>query len=76
MDFEKFASIIADQLSVNVDDITPETSFADDLNADSLDLVEVIVTIEDELDIHIDDDELQNIKTVGDAYELVKANLK
>ena len=76
MDFEKFASIIADQLSVNVDDITPETSFADDLNADSLDRVEVIVTIEDELDIHIDDDELQNIKTVGDAYELVKANLK
>ena len=75
MEFEKFASIIADQLSANVDDITPDTSFADDLNADSLDLVEVIVTIEDELDINIDDDELQNIKTVGDAYELVKANL-
>lgn len=75
MEFEKLASIIADQLSVNPDDITPDTSFADDLNADSLDLVEVIVTLEDELDIHIDDDELQNIKTVGDAYELIKANL-
>ncbi len=75
MEFEKLAEIIADQLSVNVDDITPETSFADDLNADSLDLVEVIVTLEDELDIKIDDEELQNIKTVGDAYELIKANL-
>ena len=75
MEFEKFASIIADQLSANVDDITPDTSFADDLNADSLDLLQVIVTIEDELYIHIDDDELQNIKKVGDAYELVKANL-
>lgn len=75
MEFEKLAGIIAEQLSVDAEEITPDTSFADDLGADSLDLVEVIVTLEDELDIHIEDDELQKIKTVGDAYELIKANL-
>ncbi len=75
MEFDKLAEIIADQLSVDVEDITPDTSFSEDLNADSLDLMEVIVTLEDELDIQIADEELQNIKTVGDAYELIKANL-
>ena len=75
MEFDKLAEIIADQLSVDVDDITPETSFADDLNADSLDLAEVIVTIEDELNIQITDDELQDIETVGDAYELIKSHM-
>lgn len=75
MEFEKLAGIIADQLSVDPEEITPDTSFADDLGADSLDLVEVIVTLEDELDIHIEDDELKDIKTVGDAYELIKAHL-
>ncbi len=75
MEFDKLAEIIADQLSVDAEDITPDTSFTEDLNADSLDLMEVIVTLEDELDIQIADEELQNIKTVGDAYELIKANL-
>ena len=75
MEFEKLVEIIAEQLSVNPDEITPDTSFADDLGADSLDLVNVVVAIEDELDITIEDEELKNIKTVGDAYELIKANL-
>ena len=74
MEFDKLAEIIADQLSVDAEDITPETSFADDLNADSLDLVEVIVTLEDELNIQIPDEELKGIKTVGDAYELIKSH--
>ena len=75
MEFDKLAEIIADQLSVNAEDITPDTSFADDLNADSLDLVEVIVTLEDELNIQSPDDDLKGIKTVGDAYELIKAHM-
>ncbi len=75
MEFDKLAEIIADQLSVDVEDITPETSFADDLNADSLDLVEVIVTLEDELNIQIPDEELRGIKTVGDAYELIRSHM-
>lgn len=75
MEFDKLAEIIADQLSVDAEDITPETSFADDLNADSLDLVEVIVTLEDELNIQIPDEELKGIKTVGDAYELIKSHM-
>ena len=75
MEFEKLAEIIAEQLSVDPEDITMDTSFADDLGADSLDLVEVVVALEDELDISIDDDELRNIRTVGDAYELIKASL-
>ena len=75
MEFEKLAGIIAEQLNVDADEITMDTSFADDLGADSLDLVEVVVALEDELDIHIEDDELAAIKTVGDAYELIKANL-
>ncbi len=75
MEFEKLAEIIAEQLSVDPEEITMDTSFADDLGADSLDLVEVVVALEDELDITIEDEELHNIKTVGDAYELIKANL-
>ncbi|MBQ8933243.1 MAG: acyl carrier protein [Lachnospiraceae bacterium] len=75
MEFEKLANIIADTLSVDPEEITMETSFADDLGADSLDLVEIVVALEDELDISISDEELPEIKTVGDAYELIRANL-
>ena len=75
MEFEKLQSIIAEQLSIDPEEITMDTSFADDLGADSLDLVEVVVALEDELGVTIEDDELQNIKTVGDAFELIKANL-
>ena len=75
MEFEKLANIIADTLSVDPEELTMETSFADDLGADSLDLVEIVVALEDELDISISDEELPEIKTVGDAYELIRANL-
>ncbi|MDO4960744.1 MAG: acyl carrier protein [Eubacteriales bacterium] len=75
MEFEKFAAIIAEQLSVDPEDITMDTSFADDLGTDSLDLVEVVVALEDELGITVEDDELAEIQTVGDAYELIRANL-
>ena len=75
MEFEKLASIIAEQLSVDPEEITPDTSFADDLGADSLDLVEVVVALEDELDVTIEDEELQAIKTVGDAYDLIRSKM-
>ena len=75
MEFEKLASIIAEQLSVDPEEITPDTSFADDLGADSLDLVEVVVALEDELDVTIEDEELQTIKTVGDAYDLIRSKM-
>ena len=75
MEFEKLASIIAEQLSVDPEEITPDTSVADDLGADSLDLVEVVVALEDELDVTIEDEELQTIKTVGDAYDLIRSKM-
>ena len=75
MEFEKLASIIAEQLSVDPEEITLDTSFADDLGADSLDLVEVVVALEDELDVTIEDEELQTIKTVGDAYDLIRSKM-
>jgi acyl carrier protein len=75
MEFEKLASIIADTLSVDPEEITMETSFTDDLGADSLDLMDIVVALEDELDISISDEKLPEIKTVGDAYELIRASL-
>lgn len=71
MEYDKFVEIIAEQLSVDPDEITPDTSFADDLGADSLDLAEIVVTLEDELDISVDEDELAEVKTVKDAYDLI-----
>lgn len=72
MEFEEVRKIIAEQLSVNEDDITPDTSFAEDLNADSLDLVELVMALEQEFDIEIDDDSIEKIKTVGDAVAYIK----
>lgn len=70
--FEKIRDIIADKLSVNAEDITLESSFIDDLNADSLDIVELIMALEDELDMEIPDEDVENFKTVGDVVNYVK----
>lgn len=70
--FEKVREIIADKLSVSVDEITLESSFIDDLNADSLDIVELIMALEDELDMEIPDEDVENFKTVGDVVNYVK----
>lgn len=72
MEFEEVRKIIAEQLSVSEDDITPDTSFAEDLNADSLDLVELVMALEQEFDIEINDDSIEKIKTVGDAVAYIK----
>jgi len=72
---QKVTDIVADQLDVSKDQITPETSFVDDLGADSLDIAELVMEFEDEFDLNIPDDQ-QGIKTIGDAVNYVEAELK
>ena len=72
MEFEKLQAIIADVLNVPKDDITPETTFVDDLGADSLDIFQIIMGIEGEFDIEIDNEEAEKITTVQDAVEQIK----
>ena len=72
MEFEKLQAIIADVLNVPKDDITPETTFVDDLGADSLDIFQIIMGIEEEFDIEIDNDEAEKISTVQDAVDQIK----
>ena len=68
---DRLKKIIADQLSVNEDDVVPEASFIDDLNADSLDLVELIMSLEEEFGVKISDEEAQGIGTVGEAVDFI-----
>ena len=73
--FEKVKSIIADQLGIDdLDTITMETSLVEDLEADSLDAVEVIMALEDEFGIEIPDEDAENFKTIGDLYKYIEAN--
>ena len=72
MEFEKLQAIIADVLNVPKDDITPETTFVDDLGADSLDIFQIIMGIEEEFDIEIDNEEAEKITTVQDSVEQIK----
>lgn len=73
--FEKIKTIIAEQLGIDdLDTITLETSLVEDLEADSLDAVEVIMALEDEFGIEIPDEQAENFKTVGDLYKFVEEN--
>ena len=72
MEFEKLQAIIADVLNVPKDDITPETTFVDDLGADSLDIFQIIMGIEEKFYIEIDNEEAEMITTVQDAVEQIK----
>lgn len=74
MVFEKVKEIIADQLGVDADEITAESSFIEDLGADSLDIVELILALETEFDLEIPEDEAENVSTVGDVVDYIKAN--
>ena len=67
MEFEKLQNIIADVLNIDKEKITPETTFVDDLGADSLDVFQIIMGIEDEFDIQIPDDAAESIVKVNDA---------
>lgn len=72
MEFEKLKEIIADVLNVNADEIMEDTTFVDDLGADSLDIFQIIMGIEETYDIEIDNEEAEKIVTVGDAVEQIK----
>ncbi|MBN2247423.1 MAG: acyl carrier protein [Coriobacteriia bacterium] len=74
--FAKVKDVIVDQLSVDEDDVTAEASFFDDLGADSLDIVELVMALEDSFGVSIPDEEAESIKTVGDAVEYIVANLE
>ena len=73
-EFERVKSVIIDQLSVEADEVTLEASFVDDLGADSLDVVELIMGLETEFDIEIPDEEAEKISTVGDAVDYIKSH--
>lgn len=70
---EKLKEIIAERLSVDAEEVELNTSFKDDLGADSLDLFELVMALEDEFDVEIPADELANINTVNDVVEYLKA---
>ena len=72
MEFEKLKNIIAEVLNVDADEITMDTTFVDDLGADSLDVFQIIMGIEEEFDIEIPNEEAEKIVTVGDAVEQIK----
>ena len=72
MEFDKVKSIIAEQMSISEDEITMETSFADDLGADSLDLFQIISELEESFEIEFANEDAEKIKTVGDAVEYIK----
>ena len=73
--FDKFRSIIAEQLGVDVEKVTAEASFTEDLQADSLDLVELIMAFEEEYGMEISDDEATKLTTVGEAWNYVKGKV-
>ncbi|MGI5999953.1 acyl carrier protein [Lachnoclostridium sp. An131] len=75
MEFEKLKGIIADVLNVDENEITMETTFVDDLGADSLDVFQIIMGIEEEFDVEIDQEEAEKIVSVGDAVEEIKKAL-
>ncbi len=74
MVFEKMKEILAEQLDADIESITLETDIADDLGADSLDVVEMLMTIETEFDIEIPDEEIENLKTVGNVVDYIQDN--
>lgn len=70
--FERLCNILAEQFGVDAESITPETTFVEDLGADSLDLVELMMSIEEEFDVgEISEEDAAKIKTVGDVIELI-----
>ncbi len=72
MEFEKLQEIIAEVLNVDANEITAETTFVDDLGADSLDVFQIIMGIEEEFDIEIANEDAEKIVSVGDAVEQIK----
>jgi len=74
MVFEKVQKIICEQFGIEASEVKMESSIADDFGADSLDLVDLAMTIEDAFDIEVPDEELENVKTVGDIVKFIEEN--
>ena len=72
MIFDKVKEILMDQLDVEEEKVTMEASIVDDLGADSLDLVDMVMSLEEEFDVEIPDDQVENIKTVGDIVKYIE----
>lgn len=75
MVFEKVKQMLAEQLDADIDSLTTETNIAKDLDADSLDVVELLMTIEDEFNIEIPDEEIENIRTIGELTDYIQENM-
>ena len=75
MEFEKLQKIIAEVLNLSEEEIRPDSTFVDDLGADSLDVFQIIMGIEEEFDIEIPDEDAEKLTTVGEAMEYVKTKL-
>ena len=75
MVFDKVKNIIVDQLDVDEDIIKMEASITDDLGADSLDVVDLVMSLEEEFDIEIPDEQVENVKTVGDIVKFIEENI-
>ena len=73
--FARFRKCAVDVLSVAADKVTLEASFGDDLDADSLDLVELVMALEEEFNVEVPEDEIEGVKTVGQAYNLIVGKL-
>ncbi len=74
-EFQRFQKCAVEVLSVEADQVKLEASFADDLDADSLDLVELVMALEEEFDVTVEEEELEGIETVGAAFDLIKGKL-
>ena len=75
MVFEKVRDILCDQLDVNEEDVTMDSSIAEDLGADSLDVVDLIMSLEDEFDLEVPDEQVEAIKTVGDLVRFIEQSV-
>lgn len=76
MTFEKITEILAEQLDADRDAMTVDTKIADDLGADSLDLVDLLMSVEDEFGIEIPDEDVENIQTIGDIVDYIDKKAK
>ncbi|MGN0632072.1 MAG: acyl carrier protein [Ruminococcus sp.] len=74
MTFDKIKDLIVDQLDVEESKVTMDTNIQDDLGADSLDIVDLIMAVEDEFEVKIEDEEVENLKTVGDIVNYIDNN--
>ncbi len=74
MVFDKVRAILCEQLNVEEDSVTAESSIMDDLGADSLDVVDIVMSLQNEFDVEIPDEEVENISTVGDLVKFLEAS--